>query len=208
MFTLLTLGQVRAENRPLVVSKADTLYAEPEQITLLKFPVKVLKCVSDDNIEADIHDKSVFFVAYDNGRMFVMLENGLVPSYVIRVRPNSPASYTFYLTEETSGDSLLYDEVSQLIRAMYHEKPLGSYYIIDGKRKNVKVAVQGDTKNMELVSKYVGKYIGYVFESSDNLEGKFVENEFWVNGVVAVAIIRNRLYLVAERDVYPVKGVE
>lgn len=205
---MLTLGLARAENRPLVVSRADTLYAESEQITLLKFPVKVLKCISDDNIEADIHDKSVFFVAYGDGRIFVMLENGLVPSYVIRVKPKAPASYSFYLTEETNSDSMLYDEVSQLIRAMYHEKPLGSYYVVDGKRKNVKVAVKGDTKSMELISKYVGKYIGYVFESSDNLEGKFVENEFWVNGIVAVAVIRNRLYIVADRDIYPVKGVE
>lgn len=178
---------------------------EPEQVTLLKFPVKVLRCVTDDNIEAEIQDQSVFIVAYDDGRVFVQLENGMVPSYVVITKAKSPASYYFYFSDGTSEDSTLYDEITMLIRAMYHEKPLGTYYILDGKKKTVKVAKGKDTESMKLVMKYVGRYIGYVFEADKNLEG-FGENEFWVNGVVAVAVVKNRLYIVAERDIYPTKG--
>jgi len=112
----------------LIADRPDTVLVEKGQITMLKFPFKVVKCITDNQIEATIQDKSVFITANKEGRVFVMLENGLVPSYVVLIQNAAPASYIFTASISQDSDSLLYDEISKLVAAMYHETDLVTYH--------------------------------------------------------------------------------
>jgi len=184
----------------LIADRPDTVLVEKGQITMLKFPFKVVKCITDNQIEATIQDKSVFITANKEGRVFVMLENGLVPSYVVLIQNAAPASYIFTASISQDSDSLLYDEISKLVAAMYHETDLVTYHR-KIKNKPVKLSIGRELKECLLKNEYIGKYFGYDLKANFKVD-TIPENLFWVNGIVAVALVDSNIYIVADRELF------